>query len=308
MNPHRDIQGVVFNIQHYSIHDGPGIRTTVFLKGCPLRCFWCQNPESQVLRPVLFFNPDKCTGCGLCVEACPDRAVRIVDGRSETDRSLCQGHGACVPVCPAEARSLMGQTVTAGEVFDEVNEDAVFYQNSGGGVTLSGGDPVAQPDFSIGILKLCREAGIHTAIETCGHAPWGSLKAILVQVDLVLFDFKHMNPERHKQYTGASNQRALGNAEKIRRELNLPMLARVPVVPGANDSMENLERTAAFIAGRLGRDVVVHLLPYHRLGETKYQRMGAPEKIVPVRSPGDDDMETFKNIFESFDLKVHIGG
>ena len=301
-------RGVVFNIQHYAIHDGPGIRTTVFLKGCPLSCFWCQNPESQDLRPVLFFNAEKCTGCGMCVDECPEGAVQIVEGRSETDRKQCKGHGKCADICPAEARSLMGRYVTAGEVFKEVNEDVLFYENSGGGFTLSGGDPLAQPDFSISILKLCKDAGIHTAIDTCGFASWETLKTILEYVDLVLFDFKQMDRDQHKKYTGVSNELILENAKKIHQELALPMLARVPLLPGYNDSEENLEQTAAFIAGNLGEGITVHLLPYHRLGETKYERMEAPEKVIPIQPPGDEYMEKVKTIFEAFDLTVKIGG
>jgi pyruvate formate lyase activating enzyme len=303
-----ETRGVVFNIQHYAIHDGPGIRTTVFLKGCPLSCFWCQNPESQDLRPVLFFNAEKCTGCGACVDECPEGAVQIVEGRSETDRTQCKGHGQCADICPAEARSLMGRYVTAGEVFKEVNEDVLFYKNSGGGVTLSGGDPLAQPDFSISILKLCKDAGIHTAIDTCGFASWETLKTILEYVDLVLFDFKHMDRDQHKKYTGVSNELVLDNAKRIHQELALPMLARVPLLPGYNDSEENLKQTAAFITDHFGKGMTVHLLPYHRLGETKYERMGEPEKVIPIQQPNDDYMEKIKTLFESFDLTVKIGG
>jgi len=303
-----DVSGVVFNIQHYSIHDGPGIRTTVFLNGCPLKCFWCQNPESQNLKPVLFFNVGRCTGCGTCVDACPEDTIMISDNRSATDRKRCKGHGKCAEVCPNEARSLMGRYMTATEVFEDVNGDAIFYQNSGGGVTLSGGDPVAQPDFSISILKLCRNAGIHTAIETCGFAKWDALTGILEHTDLVLYDIKHMDPVKHKEYTGVSNELILDNAKKIHQELNLPMLARVPILPGYNDSAENLKRTAEFISGNLGNCITVHLLPYHRLGETKYERMEEPEKIISVQPPSDEYMENVKVIFHSFDLTVNIGG
>lgn len=308
MKEMEETRGVIFNIQHYSIHDGPGIRTTVFLKGCPLRCFWCQNPESQVFHPILFFNGERCTGCGKCVEACPEHAIQISEGKSKTDRKRCHENGKCVDICPSEARSLMGQYTTAGDVFKDVSEDLLFYQNSAGGVTLSGGDPVAQPDFSASILKLCRHAGIHTAVDTCGCAEWKTLKQLLEHVDLVLYDFKHMCPDLHRQYTGVSNELILDNAKKIRRELNLPMLARVPILPGYNDSVENLKETAAFISSNLGNGTTVHILPYHRLGETKYERMEEPEKIISVQPPGDEHMEEIKVIFHSFDLTVHIGG
>jgi pyruvate formate lyase activating enzyme len=303
-----ETQGKIFNIQHYSIHDGPGIRTTVFFMGCPLRCLWCQNPESQGFQPVIFFDGEKCVGCGQCVEACPEGAIQVIEGKSKTNRDQCKGHGNCVEVCPNDARSLMGRNATAGEVFEAVNSDAIFYQNSGGGVTISGGDPVAQPDFAISILKLCREAGIHTAIETCGFAKWDILKAILDYTDLVLYDIKHMDAAIHKRYTAVSNELILDNAKRIRAELKLPMLARLPIIPGYNDSLENLESAARFIAQELSNEVKVHLLPYHRLGETKYERMEINEECIHIEPPSDERMEELKKMFESFDLTVTIGG
>jgi pyruvate formate lyase activating enzyme len=303
-----DTQGKIFNIQHYSIHDGPGIRTTVFFMGCPLRCRWCQNPESQGFDPVLFFDADKCTGCGLCAEVCPEGAIRLIEGKSSTDREQCNGQGNCVEICPYGARSLMGRSVTAGEVFETVKADAIFYQNSGGGVTISGGDPIAQPDFAGSILKLCQDAGIHTAIETCGHAKWNRLSRILKHVNLVLYDLKHMNSKDHLEYTGVGNELILDNAKKIRKALKLPMLARLPIIPGYNDSPENLTSAARFIAHELGREVQVHLLPYHRLGETKYERMERPEGCIGFEPPDEADLEGYKKIFESLGLKVVIGG
>jgi pyruvate formate lyase activating enzyme len=301
------IKGVVFNLQHYSIHDGPGIRTTVFLKGCPLKCLWCQNPESQDPDPLLFFTAEKCTGCGTCAEVCPNGAIRLIDGKSKTDRERCTWCGKCVSVCPSEARSIIGREMTAEEVFEDLKTDDIFYRNSGGGVTLSGGDPVFQPDFSIAILKLCRSAGIHTALETCGFLEWGRLKNILKQTDLVLYDIKHMDSTRHKAYTGAANELILENAEKIHRDLKLPVFPRVPLVPGYNDSLENLKRTAEFIATKLDGDNMVHILPYHPLGETKYLRM--ERKITAsVTLPSDRQLETARQIFESAGLSAVIGG
>jgi len=302
------LKGAVFNLQHYSIHDGPGIRTTVFLKGCPLRCLWCQNPESQEFKPVIFFNAEKCTGCGMCVEACPEAAIQIADGKSKTDRKHCKGQGICAGVCPNEARSLMGRYMTAREVFEDVNADAIFYQNSGGGVTLSGGDPVAQPEFSAGILKLCRDAGIHTAIETCGFAKWDILNDILEYTDLVLYDIKHMDSARHREYTGVPNELILENAKKICKELKLPMLARLPIMPGYNDSPENMKSCARFIANDLGGSVKVHLLPYHRLGESKYGLMEESSKSISITPPSDEHMEELRRIFESEGLTAVIGG
>src|SRR5512136_235019 len=208
-------QGIIFNIQGYCIHDGPGIRTSVFLKGCPLRCLWCQNPESHSYYPELLFAEEKCAGCGECVRVCPEKAVRMRGKASQTDRRLCKSAGLCVDACPNEARAVIGRRATTDEVFKEIAADSLFYQESGGGVTLSGGEPLAQPEFAAGILKKCREAGFHTALDTCGYASWTVAREVLRHVDLVLYDFKHMDPAIHRKYTGVSNELILQNAEKI---------------------------------------------------------------------------------------------
>jgi pyruvate formate lyase activating enzyme len=303
------VTGTVFNIQHYSIHDGPGIRTTVFVNGCPLRCAWCQNPESQTKVPRLFFTLEKCTGCGKCVDICPQKATSIVEGHSRTNREICRACGTCLGECPNEARALMGRQMTAQEVFEDVNSDSIFYKNSGGGVTVSGGDPLAQPDFVIEILRLCKQAGMHTAIDTSGYANWETFKRVLQFVDLVLFDFKHMDPEEHKRCTGVSNNLILENAKKIIIECpSVKLLARIPVVPGYNDSKENIIMTARFISKELGKSIKVHLLPYHRMAETKYERLEEPQLALTIEPPSDEYMEELRKIVESFGLVAVIGG
>ncbi len=307
MNQAENTQGFVFNIQHYSIHDGPGIRTTVFLKGCPLRCVWCQNPESQTSPPQLFFTAEKCTGCGACADVCPEKAIKIIDGKSRTDRALCQGLGKCAKVCPNEARTVMGKKMSAAEVFTDVNADAVFYRKSGGGVTISGGEPLAQPDFTLEILKMCKEAGLSTALDTCGYAGWDVFKKVLPYVDVVLYDFKHMDAETHRKLTGVSNELILENAGKIIREFpGIMFVARIPVVPGCNAGLENITRAARFIKA-LGKPVKVHLLPYHRLGETKYERL---EKLgtLAITPPAAESMEELRRAVESCGLESVIGG
>lgn len=301
-------EGVIFNIQHYSIHDGPGIRTTVFLKGCPMYCLWCQNPESQASQPELFFVSEKCTGCGKCVEVCLEHAIEIYEGRSRTNREICKGAGKCAEVCPNEARNLMGRYVTVGEVFKDVAGDSIFYQRSGGGVTIGGGEPLAQPRFTVSLLKLCKDAGIHTAIDTCGYARWETAKQVLNFVDLVLYDFKHMDPVEHEKCTGVSNDLILENAKKIHHELAIPMLARIPIIPGHNDSVENIEATAKFIATELSNSIKVHLLPYHRLGETKYERLETADKAISIESPSEEYMAELQKIVESFGLTAVVGG
>ncbi len=304
-----DVKGVVFNIQRYSIHDGPGIRTTVFLKGCPLSCLWCQNPESQSLKPELFYNRDRCVGCGKCIAVCPVNAIEMGDGKVLTDRSICTGCGLCVDACPEEAREVMGKLMTADEVVNEVMKDAIFYKNSGGGVTLSGGDPFAQPTFSAAILRLCKEKGMHTAIETCGYAPWTTIEKILPFVDLVLYDMKHMDAAEHRKLTGVSNELILDNAKRILHEMHVPLIIRVPVVPGYNDSSDNIEALAAFVVNELSPFLQVHLLPYHRLGESKVQQLERGNAPLNSAPPDEELMLSVKEIMEARGLKkVVIGG
>ena len=308
MDKDEKTRGIIFNIQTYSIHDGPGIRTTVFIKGCPLKCVWCQNPESQIAIPQLFFNGEACVGCGKCLRVCPEGAIRLDEGKSWTNRGTCRGAGKCAEVCPNEARNIAGRYVTAGEVFQEVMKDKIFYEKSGGGVTLGGGEPLASPEFTTSLLRLCKKAGIHTALDTCGYAKWEIIKQILQHVDLVLYDLKHMDPAAHQLYTGVSNEVILENARRICQELHIPVLARVPVIPGFNDSRENIEATGRFIAAEMGAATEVHLLPYHKLGEMKYHRLeksGNPASITP---PDEKYIMELMEVFESFGLKVHEGG
>jgi pyruvate formate lyase activating enzyme len=303
-----NIKATIFNIQHYSIHDGPGIRTSVFLKGCFLRCIWCQNPESQAVKPELFYFKEKCTGCGRCVEICPERAIQIENLKSSTDRKKCKGCGRCVLTCPGEARSLVGKEMGVQEVFQNVKGDEVFYKRSNGGVTLTGGEPLFHPYFSRNLLSLCRQSGIHTALETCGYADWETFKDVLQYVDLVLFDFKHMNTGKHQEYTGVPNDLILANARKIYHELKLPIWARIPIVPGYNDSTENIKATARYVAAKLGPSVPVQILAYHQLGESKYERSGKNTGCFSITPPSGERMQEIKKEIDSYGLETRIGG
>jgi len=308
MTETKAIKGYIINIQHYSIHDGPGIRTTVFMKGCPLSCIWCQNPESQALKPELFFNREMCIGCGKCIQTCPKDAIKILKKHSKTKRELCDNCGKCADVCPNEARSMMGRHVTTAEVFKDVSSDSIFYQRSGGGVTLSGGEPLMQPDFAATLLKLCHDAGMHTVLDTCGYAKWETTKKVLKYTDLVLFDFKHMDPKEHKKSTGVSNELILENAWRIYHELHLPMLARVPLIPDYNDSVPNLKATVKFIANELSPSIKIHLLPYHGLGETKYERLEQVSKSSSIQPPSDEYMVKLQKIVARMGFQTYIGG
>lgn len=303
-----EVRGVVFNIQHYCIHDGPGIRSTVFVKGCPLRCVWCQNPESQSPAPEVLFVAERCEDCGTCVEACPEGAIALRDGKAATDRGLCKGRGNCVSVCPNEARSLMGKEMPASEVFEDLAADSLFYRSSGGGITVSGGEPLAQPDFTATVCRLAKEAGLHTAIDTCGHAPWHIVEQVLRHVDLVLYDFKHMNEEKHKLYTGVSNSLILENALRIaERHPQVRILGRFAVIPGYNDDDENVSATAEFIR-TLGPVEGIHLLPYHKFGEAKYLRLEQSRGSLGIEPPTPERMHQIQLLFESAGVNAFVGG
>ena len=304
----REIKGYLFNIQRYSIHDGPGIRTTVFLKGCPLRCYWCQNPESHREPPEVHFDQNLCTACGRCVTVCPSGASVLSNTSSSIDRSQCTACGKCVEVCPNEARRVIGRYASVEEVFKEVKRDEVFYSKSGGGITISGGEPLAQPEFTLNLLKLCRQNGIHTALDTSGYAKWPTVRQVLNYCDLVLYDIKHMDRTQHMKYTGVSNQLILDNAKRIAKVC--PMWVRVTVVPGyCNDSVGKIEAAAKFMAAELGTSVRVCLLPYHRLGETKYERLGRLDRpVTHIQPPTDEIIVKFRYIFESYGFETQIGG
>ncbi len=276
-------QGIIFNIQRYSIHDGPGIRTTVFLKGCPLKCFWCQNPESQRNQPEILLLRSNCTLCGKCLTVCSTGASRLSENHSVLDRSRCIGCGKCVAVCPHEARKLVGTYMTKDEVIREVLRDVKFYENSGGGVTLSGGEPAAQPGFALSILRSCKEAGLHTVLDTCGYVPWSTMKKLLRYTDLVFFDIKTIEPKKHREATGRSNRLILENAKRIARDK--PIRVRVPLVPHFNDSPEDVREIVRFVKEEMG-SIEIDLLPYNKLGEVKFERLD--RSCVPAETQSDE--------------------
>lgn len=280
-NASKEQEGIVFNIQRYSIHDGPGIRTTVFLKGCPLQCFWCQNPESQAIKPQVLLNRSNCSSCGICITVCPTGASSLSDESSVINRSICIGCGKCAEACPNQARSLAGKRLTVSEIMTEVLKDRKFYDNSGGGVTLSGGDPTAQPDFALAIFKRCKEEGLHTTLDTCGYSPWPTLEPLLKYVDHVLYDIKCIDPEKHLEATGKSNDLILGNVGKIAGYKS--MRIRVPLIPGFNDSPEEIKTIARFVKTELG-PIEIDLLTYNKLGEGKYDRMDMAGVHLDIQS------------------------
>ena len=306
-----ELTAPVFNVQSYSIHDGPGIRVTVFLKGCPLRCKWCANPESNSPAPQLMSYAAKCTGCGACAAACPQKAVRIglMHGKpaAVTDRALCADCGACVAVCPNDAREIAGKERTVRSVLEQVLRDKLFLDASGGGVTLSGGECLAHPDFSEALLFAAKEAGLHTAVESCSFASEETVDRVFRYVDLGLLDVKHMDSAVHEALTGVPNEPILRNIRRVYHELKKQVIVRVPVIPGCNDSDWNIAATARFTRDELGPEVPIHLLPYHRLGEAKNESLGRPSPFS-AEVPSEEHMQRLKRLVEAHGLACQIGG
>lgn len=291
--------GTIFDIQRYSIHDGPGIRTTVFLKGCPLKCLWCSNPESQSNHPEIMLDHSRCTHCGRCLEVCPHKAIKRWNEEIKFLRNICQGCGKCVPVCPSKARQLVGRQEEVEAVFKEVEKDGLFYKNSGGGVTLSGGEPMSQPDFVRALFKKCKENGIHTVLDTSGYTQLENWDQVLDYVDMILFDLKQMETAKHKEYTGVGNKLILASAKKLASS-GIPIIIRIPLIPGYTDSRKNMEGCAHFVK-EIGVNRI-ELLPFHCLCISKYNRLDKEWKLNGVSPPSKAFMEKARDIFNHSDL------
>ncbi|MGB9666620.1 MAG: glycyl-radical enzyme activating protein [Candidatus Cryosericum sp.] len=296
--------GMVFNVMHYALHDGPGIRTVVFLKGCPLACQWCHNPESQEPSTQLMIMVERCIGCGDCVKACPAGAAVLVDGvPGATD--ACMACGACVDACLAGARTMAGGMMTVEGVMTEVVRDRLFFEESGGGVTFSGGEPFAQPAFLRGLLEACTLEGISTAVETSGMVGQGELLNAAGAVDVFLYDIKHMDTTQHRKWTGAGNEMILANLAAL-AAVHAHVIVRFPVIPGVNDGSDNLERMIAMMQGLGLREI--DLLPYHRMGTDKYARLGRVYQLAELETPSTEHMDRIRSVFASAGIEARVGG
>lgn len=300
------VMGGVFEIERYAINDGPGIRTLVFLKGCYLRCLWCSNPESQNHLPQLVHYKQKCLGCKSCVSVCEREALSLTSEGLEIRRDLCNHCGECSSVCNAQALVLLGRDMTVEEVLAEVLKDELFYRRSGGGVTFSGGEPLNQSDFILRIAQLCKEHNISAAVETCGSVVWDIFEKVLPSIDLFLYDIKEMDPERHMEYTGVPNDRILENFVKLAGS-GKEIIVRIPVVPEYNDRDDNFKMIIDFLQENTP-GIRVDLLAYHRLGKTKYERLGLPYTLESVDPPPPSRMEGLEKKFTRAGFKVSIGG
>ena len=284
-------KGIVFNIQKFSVNDGPGIRTVVFLKGCPLRCKWCANPESQLVRTEIMWDEKKCAGCHHCIEVCPAQAVSLKEGKITIDSSKCDGCGKCFRECPGRALKNEGELKTVEKVMDAVMQDLPFYEESGGGMTLSGGEMLAQPDFAQSLLLAAKEDGLHTCCETTGFAKQEVFAEVIESIDAILFDVKHWNTEKHKEGTAVSNEQILANL-KYAIDQGKDVLPRIPVIPGFNDSADDAANLARVI--REAGGTKCQLLPFHQFGENKYEQLGREYAYKDVTAYHREDLEEYR--------------
>lgn len=300
-----EASGIVFEIERFSVNDGAGIRTLVFLKGCPLRCAWCANPESHVFAPQLLYWKARCIGCLECIKACPRHALSAGPEGIVIDRSTCIACGQCTRACNSNALLLSGKRMTVSEVMSEVEKDRPFYEKSGGGVTFSGGEVLAQPEFLLALLKAAKQSNIHTCIETSGFAPQSTIEAIAPYIDTFLYDLKAIDNSVHLSCCGVSNEQILSNFEFLSK--NHDIIARLPIIPNYNDSPRDIQLLLDFLE-KHHRGKHVHLLPYHRLGVNKYTRLDLNYHLKDILPPSNKRMAELKQIFTDKGFIVEIGG
>lgn len=287
------VKGLIYNIQKFCINDGPGIRTTVFLKGCMLNCLWCHNPESKSPKKQLMLHSGRCIGCGKCIAACPENLHSFSEsGEHCIERERCTACGKCVEICTG-ALELVGREVSVEEILKEVMRDALFYKNSGGGITLSGGEPLMQPEFTLALLKAAKEKGLHTCIETCGFAKWEQIETLIPYVDIFLWDYKECDPARHKAYTGVSADVILENLHRL-NEAGASVILRCPIIPGYNDREEHFAAIAQ-LAEELSSVICVDIEPYHPLGKPKSESLGETYALDALTFPTDETVEYWIN-------------
>lgn len=309
--------GLIFNIQRFSIHDGPGIRTTVFFKGCSLQCFWCHNPEGRHARPELQFFPERCISCRECLSHCTNNCHQLKDNYHLFLRENCRACGACAETCYANALELTGRSMTVDQVMEEILRDRLFYETSNGGVTLSGGEPVLQVEFARDLLQRCKESDLHTAIETCGNYNWHNLEKLLPFTDLIMMDIKHVNPVVHHAFCGDSNERVLANARRIALT-DKPIFFRTPIVPTVNDTVEDVSSIVKFIRELVelrikssnGTNktpgIQLEFLPFHRLAGDKYRSLGMEYHAKDLNPPAKEKLLEFAKIAEIEGVEVLI--
>jgi pyruvate formate lyase activating enzyme len=302
----KEIKAIIFNKVQGSFVDGHGVRTTIFLKGCPLVCKWCCNPEGQSFELELKVTEEKCDGCGRCEEKCPRYALTIIDGRVQLDRKRCNVCGQCADFCFTGALEPFGRYYTVEEMFEFLKKDMPFYRSSGGGITIGGGEATWQPDFVLPLIKKCHDAGIHVAIDTCGYVSDERGVQVLVDADLILFDIKGIDPEHHKENTGVSNELIWKNL-RLLGEIGKPVIIRLPIIPGYTDSEENLRLTAEKMR-EISSIIRVDILPVHQFGKVKYEQIGKKYLIDQNLAISEERQQEIKKFFEKYGFTTQIGG
>ena len=302
----RRYSGLIFDIKHYAIHDGPGIRTTIFLKGCPLSCIWCHNPESRSPKIQKLYSVEKCIGCRQCIEICPEDACSLTADGIHTDQEKCIVCGTCADNCPAEATEMSGRMETVDNILKVLEKELLFFDQSGGGVTFSGGEPLMFPNFLITLLDACGEKGIHRTVDTTGFTKTETILKVSQRTELFLYDLKHMDTEKHRTYTGVDNERILHNLQAL-ADSGAEIRIRMPLIKGINDDIANIEQTAAFIKGLAGKKKPVDLLPYHNIADNKYRKLGMPSQSADLAAPDKHRLEEIIATFADHGLTASVG-
>jgi pyruvate formate lyase activating enzyme len=298
---------LIFDIKRYAINDGPGIRVVIFFKGCNLHCAWCHNPESISGEVEKMYTPSKCIKCGTCVAVCPENAISLSSDGITTDAELCTLCGKCADVCPTKAIEMSGKAMSVSEIIDIIEKERVFFEQSGGGVTFSGGEPLMHPSLLIKLLDECGRREIHRTIDTAGHVKTETLLEIATRTDLFLYDLKMMDSSLHEQWTGARNEMILRNLEAL-ADSGAKIIIRIPIIGGVNDTEENIHQTAEFISGLAGEKKEVHLLPYHNIAQTKYMKLGKLDDFESFSEPEKEAIDQIIKTFSEYEIKATAGG
>ena len=300
------VEGIIFDIKKYAIHDGPGIRSTVFFKGCPLACRWCHNPEGITVASQRIYRQERCIGCGECIQICPQKVITQTAEGVVSDPAKCDLCQTCADHCPSEAVEFVGRKVTVTEVIREIEKDIAFYDESGGGITLSGGEPLMQPEFLLQLLDACADLDLHRTVDTTGYADTGLLLEVAQKTDLFLYDLKLMDAAKHRDFTGVSNELILNNL-KLLAQNEARIQVRVPIIPGINSDAENIDRTAAFVSALTGVEHIA-ILPFHNSARGKYGQLGMDCIASDIECPTDEHLKIIAGRLEKSGLQVKLGG